>query len=123
MIENTFEGLEALNKTRRAVGLGDIPVHWHNLFFHHNQLLKFLIPFFEFKTHHTLDLHYLLTRVYLNMFAKFEGWGANAKKDKIFDYADPAALKLFDLFGDKVRFDPDISFGPIQAFILRKKRK
>jgi len=53
---------------------------------------------------------------------KFEGYGADAKFDDIFKIADPAARKLFESVGERVKIDISAgnSFGPIQAFILRK---
>lgn len=120
MIENTYEGQDALNRVRRAVGLPDIPLHWHNLFFHHDKLIKFLKDKFKIVKHHRFDLYYLLSRVYVNMFATFERYGRQAKKSPIFNYSDPAALRLFKVFGDTLRIDNKYAFGPIQCFILQK---
>lgn len=122
MIENTFEGFENLNAVRRSVGLDNIPLHWHNYFLHYPLLMDFLKDKFLVERVHTFDLYYLLTRVFVNMFAKFEGYGANAKFDEIFKVADPAARVLFEKVGSRVsiQLDAGSSFGPIQAFILRK---
>jgi ubiquinone/menaquinone biosynthesis C-methylase UbiE len=122
MIENTFEGFENLNAVRRAVGLDDIPLHWHNYFLHYPLLMDFLKDKFVVERVHTFDLYYLLTRVFVNMFAKFEGYGANAKFDETFKVADPAARVLFETIGSRVsiKHQAGNSFGPIQAFILRK---
>lgn len=123
MVENTFEGFEALNSTRRDVGLPNVPLHdWHNYFLHHDEFKKFIEGKFTVEKIHTFNLYYLLTRVFVNMFAKFEGFGANAKKDPIFDVADQAAYELFKKFGDKVKIEvpKGSSFGPIQGFVLRR---
>jgi len=122
MIENTFEGFENLNAVRRSVGLDNIPLHWHNYFLHYPLLMDFLKDKFVIENVHTFDLYYLLTRVFVNMFAKFEGYGANAKFDELFRAADPAARMLFDKIGSRVSIEKQAgnSFGPIQAFILRK---
>jgi ubiquinone/menaquinone biosynthesis C-methylase UbiE len=122
MIENTFEGFENLNSVRRAVGLPNIPLHWHNYFLHYDLLMEFLKGKFVVENVHTFDLYYLLTRVFVNMFAKFEGYGASAKFDEIFKASDPAARALFDAVGERVsiRHSAGNSFGPIQAFVLRK---
>jgi len=124
MIENTFEGFENLNSVRRAVGLPNIPLHdWHNYFLHYDRLMEYFLGKFVVEKTHTFDLYYLLTRVFTNMFAKFEGFGANALKDDIFDVADAAARRLFEVMGERVKLvvDRGSSFGPIQGFVLRRK--
>jgi ubiquinone/menaquinone biosynthesis C-methylase UbiE len=123
LIENTFEGFEALNSVRRGVGLDNIILHdWHNYFLHHDLFLDFLQGKFVVEKHHTFNLYYLLTRVFTNMFAKFEGFGSTAKKDEIFEATDAAARQLFELIGDRVHIDVDKgrSFGPIQGWVLRR---
>lgn len=121
LIDNIHEGHEALNSMRRAVGLKEIPIHWHNLFFQYDKLIDFLQTRFTIQKHYTFDLYYLLTRAYVNMFARFEGYGADAKKDQIFEYADPAARKLFQVLGNTVRVEAKCGLGPVQGFILQKK--
>lgn len=123
MIENTFEGFEALNSVRRNAGLPNIVLHdWHNYFLHHDKFIKFIEGKFILEKTHTFNLYYLLTRVFVNMFANFEGFGKSAKKDPIFDIADKAAYDLYKLLGDSVRiYTPNgCSFGPIQGFVLRR---
>lgn len=123
MVENTFEGFEALNSVRRAGGLANIPLHdWHNYFLHYDKFMEFIEGKFVIEKVHTFNLYYLLTRVFVNMFAKFEGYGAIAVKDDIFDAADDAARRLYELLGDRVKIavDKGESFGPIQGFVLRR---
>jgi ubiquinone/menaquinone biosynthesis C-methylase UbiE len=120
MVENTYEGHDAMNDLRQVVGLPPLSKHWHNLYFHHEQLLEFLAARFHLIAHHTFSLYYLLTRVFMNQIASFEGFGRNAVKDPIFDKADPAARRLQEVFGAKVRVGDGPSFGAIQAFALRK---
>lgn len=123
MIENTFEGFEAMNEVRRAVGLKNVPLHdWHNHFLHYDQLMEFLKGKFTIEKTHTFNLYYLLTRVFLNMFAKFEGYGRIAVKDDVFDAADAAARRLYELMGHRIKIavDKGDSFGPIQGFVLRR---
>lgn len=123
-VENTFEGFDALNRVRRQVGQPNIPLHdWHNFFLHRDQFLDFMTSgLFHLEGEKTFNLYYLLTRVFENMFAKFEGFGAKAKKDKVFEKADAAARTLQDLLGDRVHIDLEKgnSFGPIQGFVFRK---
>jgi|HubBroStandDraft_4_1064222.scaffolds.fasta_scaffold314701_2 SAM-dependent methyltransferase len=122
MVENTYEGAENLNRVRRQLGLANIPLHWHNNFLHHDLLLDFLRSLFVVERIATFDLYYLLTRVFINMFASFEGYGAVAKADEIFKVSDAAARHLFEVTGNDVsiRLASGSSFGPIQAFVLRK---
>jgi len=123
MIENTFEGFEAMNTVRRAVGLPNVPIHdWHNYFVHYDRLMEFLEGKFTVEKTHTFNLYYLLTRVFINMFAKFEGYGRKAVKDDIVDVADTAARRLYELMGDRIKISVDKgeSFGPIQGFVLRR---
>jgi len=124
MIENTFEGFEAMNATRRAVGLPNVILHdWHNYFLHYDKLMEFLDGRFVVEKQHTFNLYYLLTRVFANMFASFDGFGAQATKDPIFEATDAAARKLHEVFGDRVTIalDKGQAFGPIQGFVLRKQ--
>jgi ubiquinone/menaquinone biosynthesis C-methylase UbiE len=119
MIENTFEGFENLNAIRRAVGLDSIPLHWHNYFLHYPLLMDFLKDKFVLEQVHTFDLYYLLTRVFVNMFAKFEGYGANAKFDEMFNVADGTDIVRSDWQsridsasgGELLRTDPGLHFA------------
>jgi len=121
MIENTYEGHELLNRTRRAVGLKDIPIHWHNVFFHHDRLMAYLRRLFTVERHHTFDVYYLLTRVFGNLFVPFEGFGRHASKDPLFDVIDKAAANLFEKAGQEMKLGGAYAFGPIQGFVLRKR--
>jgi hypothetical protein len=58
----------------------------------------------------------------MNMFAKFEGFGATAQRDPIFEAADAAARRLYELMGNdvEIKIAKGSSFGPIQGFVLRK---
>ena len=71
----------------------------------------------------TFKLYYLLTRVFQNLFAEFEGFGSNAKIDPIFHKADKAARLLQEKIGKNVSldFNEGRSFGPIQGFVFRRK--
>ena len=123
MIENTFEGFENLNSVRRAVGLANVPLHdWHNYFLHYDKFMEFIEGKFVIEKIHTFSLYYLLTRVFTNMFANFQGYGSIAVKDDIFDAADDAARRLYELMGDhvKIAIDKGDSFGPIEGFVLRR---
>jgi hypothetical protein len=55
------------------------------------------------------------------MFAKFEGFGANAKFDEIFSISDTAAKELHDKIGGLIEIKENNNIiGPIQGFVLQK---
>ena len=122
MVENTNDGHMSLNKMRKAVGLKPLKIHWHNLYFDYDVFSNFIKDKFELIERRGFSLYYFLTRVYTQMFASFTGFGKNAKIDKIFKVADPAAKKLYKLMEDQIFFkENDNILGAIQGFILRKK--
>ncbi len=121
LVENTADAAHALNALRGKVGLQPIPQHWHNRFFDDREFKAFLKGRFQLLKHYDFGLYYLLTRVYVQMFASFVGFGASAVKDPIFDRSDAAARRLFEVFGDQVRIGGGAPLGPIQVFVLRKE--
>ncbi len=63
-IENFAEGQENMNKARAAVGLPEIPVRWHNLYFHEDEFRAAGEPFFEItKIKDFSSSYYFATRV------------------------------------------------------------
>lgn len=121
LIENTNEAFAAMNDLRVKMGLSPVPQHWHNRFFGHDELMRFVQGGFQLVRMADFGLYYLLTRVYTQMFASFEGWGRQAVKDPIFEHADRAARLLFEQIGDRTRIDGCPAFGPIQVFVLRRE--
>lgn len=121
MIENTNDAFLAVNDMRAELGMAPIPQHWHNRFFDYDELMGFFGGKFQLLRHYDFGLYYLLTRVYVPMFASFVGFGAKAVKDPIFDKSDAAARVLFEKFGDRVKIGGCRAFGPIQAFVLRRE--
>ena len=79
MIENTNDAFRALNDMRRAVDLKPIGLHWHNLFFDYKRLMRFLKKYFDVVAVRDFGLYYFLTRVYVQMFANFVGFGKRAE--------------------------------------------
>ncbi len=120
MIENTNEGFAAMNAARHRMGIPPVPQHWHNRFFSSAELREALAGRFQTLKHYDFALYYLLTRVYANMVAKFEGWGIQAQKDPIFEQLDDAARQLHEQFADWLK--PPEPFGPIQVWVLRKEQ-
>ena len=63
-IENFMQGQENFNRLRLAVGLPEIPVRWHNLFFDEARYVEELRPYFDSLTFDNfLSSYYLATRV------------------------------------------------------------
>lgn len=120
MIENTNDAFDALNDMRAEVGLGPIPLHWHNRFFDYKELLGFLKGKFNILKVHDFGLYYFLTRVYAQMFAPFKGFGKKAVKDPLFARSDKAARIIHEKFNDRIKIEGCRALGPIQAFILKK---
>lgn len=121
LVENTNDAFAAMNDVRVKLGLSPVPQHWHNRFFDYQQFMDFAQGGFQVLRTFDFGLYYLLTRVYTQLFASFEGWGVNAKKDPIFERADHAARLLFDEMHDRVKIDGCRAFGPIQVFVLRRE--
>jgi len=121
MLENTNDGDAALNALRGSVGLAPIPQHWHNLFLDWDRFADYVATEFELVERRGFSLYYLLTRVYAQMFASFEGFGAGAKADPMFAMLDPAARRLEEAIDGAVTFGDAAVVGPIQGIALRKR--
>jgi len=119
MIENTNEAFLKLNEIRGKVGLEPILQHWHNRFFDREKLLAFMENKFQLLKEHDFSLYYFLTRVYTQMFSSFEGFGAKAVKDPIFEHSDRAAREVYEKFKDDICFKDCMS--TIQAFVFRRE--
>jgi ubiquinone/menaquinone biosynthesis C-methylase UbiE len=121
LIENTNDAAQSLNDMRTRVGIPPIPQHWHNRFFDYDRLSAFFENRFQVLKFYDFGLYYFLTRVYVQMFASFVGYGKNAVKDPIFEDSDRAARILFEQFADKIQFKGCRALGPIQVFVLRRE--
>jgi cyclopropane fatty-acyl-phospholipid synthase-like methyltransferase len=120
LIENTNDAFQAMNDVRVDLGLSPVPQHWHNRFFDYDELMSFIRGGFQLVDFQDFGLYYLLTRVYTQLFATFDGWGASAKKDPIFQQSDAAARRLYEHMRDRVTISGR-AFGPIQVFVLRRE--
>ena len=121
LIENTNDAFKAMNDVRDRVGLAPVPQHWHNRFFDYDEFMSFVSGGFQLLHFEDFGLYYLLTRVYAQLFASFEGYGINAKKDAIFEKTDRAARLLHETMGDRVDIRGSRAFGPIQVFVFRRE--
>jgi SAM-dependent methyltransferase len=121
LIENTNDAFQAMNDVRVSLGLAPVPQHWHNRFFDYDEFASVLRGRFQVIHYEDFGLYYLLTRVYTQLFASFEGYGASAKKDPIFERADRAARLLHEQMRDRVHITGSRAFGPIQVWVLRRE--
>ena len=119
MIENTNEAFQNLNEMRNTLDLAPIKQHWHNRFFDREKLFDFMEGKFQLMKEYDFSLYYFLTRVYTQMFASFEGFGATAVKEPIFEVSDRAARIVYENFKDDICFKNCIS--TIQAFVFRRE--
>jgi SAM-dependent methyltransferase len=120
MLENTIDGDQALNELRESVGLAPISQHWHNLFLDWDSFAAHVRSQFEIVERRGFSLYYVLTRVFAQLFASFEGFGANAKADPVFAMIDPAARRLEEALEGRVAFRDSAVVGPIQGIALRR---
>lgn len=73
-IENFTEGQNSMNVMRRAVGLPDIPVRWHNLFFNEADFVAAAEPFFtEINFKDFSSSYYFATRVIYSAMCQMRG--------------------------------------------------
>lgn len=45
--ENTVQGLQKINALRKAIGLHELPVRWHNYYLDEDRVLQFIQPYFR----------------------------------------------------------------------------
>ena len=121
LIENTNDAFKAMNDVRTNLGLAPVPQHWHNRFFDYEEFITFVGHGFQVLHFQDFGLYYLLTRVYTQLFASFEGYGASAKKDPIFEHADRAARALYEELAGRVEIKGCRALGPIQVWVLRRE--
>ncbi len=107
MVENFLEGQENFNQIRKNLGLAEIPVRGHNLFFQRAQLLDFIANFFEVVEEVNISsTYYLVSRV---IYAKLCQEAGVAP-----DYFDS-----HHKYGAQLPFCGE--FGPVRMLCLRKQ--
>lgn len=73
-IENFHEGQNAMNAARAAMGLPEIPVRWHNLFFHEAEFRARTAPYFAGIVFHEFSsAYYYATRVIYSALCQMQG--------------------------------------------------
>jgi ubiquinone/menaquinone biosynthesis C-methylase UbiE len=107
-IENFVEGQENLNAMRRAVGLPDIPIRWHNLFFTQADFVGAAEPFFdEINFKDFSSAYYFATRVIYSAMCQMRGEEPDYEHE-----IHQLAIKL-PWTGE---------FSPIRMAVLRRKQ-
>jgi SAM-dependent methyltransferase len=106
-VENFMEGQGAMNHARAAVGLPEIPVRWHNLYFSEAEFIDFAEPeleFLEFKDFSSA--YYFATRVIYAALCRRTG--------EEIDYCHPVNQLAVELpwMGN---------FSPIRMAVLRRR--
>jgi len=73
-VENFMEGHENMNQARRSVGLPEIPVRWHNLYFQENEFVRAVAPYFEILQFKDFSsAYYFATRVIYSKMCQMRG--------------------------------------------------
>jgi SAM-dependent methyltransferase len=106
-IENFIEGHQNMNDARQKMGLTEIPVRWHNLFFTEREFIDAVKPFFEVQEIKDFaSSYYFATRVIYSKMCMMN----NEKPD----YAHDIHKLAVDLpsFGQ---------FSPIRMAVLKRK--
>jgi SAM-dependent methyltransferase len=106
-IENFLEGHEEMNRARTEMGLDEIPVRWHNLYFTEKDFKEFSDQYFDLVE--IIDFsstYYLATRVIYTTLCKKSG-------EKI-DYQHPIHKLAVDLPWTG-------KFSPIRMAVLKRK--
>lgn len=73
-IENFIEGHENMNNARRSVGLPEIPVRWHNLYFKESEFIKCVERFFKvIEIKDFSSSYYFATRIIYSKMCQMRG--------------------------------------------------
>ena len=106
-IENFREGQDEMNRLRASVGLPEIPIRWHNLFFNEPDFKQMIEPFFEgaaFKEFSSS--YYFATRVIYSAMCQMRGETPDYRHE-----IHQIAVKL-PWFGE---------FSPIRMAVMRRR--
>ncbi|MFL6209380.1 MAG: class I SAM-dependent methyltransferase [Pyrinomonadaceae bacterium] len=107
-IENFVEGQENMNAMRRSVGVPEIPIRWHNLFFREADLVAAAAPFFDQITFKDFSSsYYFATRVIYSAMCQMRGEQPDYEHE-----IHQLAVKL-PWMGQ---------FSPIRMVVLRRKQ-
>src|SRR5262249_9180307 len=106
-IENFIEGQERMNEMRRAAGLPNIPINWHNLYFREGEFVSSASRFFgEIVFKDFSSTYYFATRIVYSAMCQLRGEQP--------DYQH-------DLHKVAVRLPWIGQFSPIRMVVMRRK--
>lgn len=106
-IENFMEGQDAMNAARRAIGLNEIPVRWHNRFFTESEFLDAIAEVFEVvELRDFSSAYYYATRVIYSKLCQMQG------VEPDYDH---------DLHHLAIDLPPMGGFSPVRLAILRRR--
>ncbi len=106
-IENFTEGQDEMNRLRASVGLPEIPVRWHNLYFNEADFKRLAEPFFEaIEFREFSSSYYFATRVIYSAMCQMRGETPDYRHE-----IHQLAVKL-PWFGQ---------FSPIRMVVMRRK--
>jgi len=73
-IENFIEGHENMNKARSSIGLKEIPIRWHNLYFKEDEFVNAIKDYFEIKMWKDFSSsYYFATRLVYSKMCQMKG--------------------------------------------------
>lgn len=105
-IENFYEGQDAMNAARAAMDLPEIPVRWHNHFFHEMEFRAHVAQHFaHVQIHEFSSAYYYATRVVYSAMCQMQGVAP--------DYNHPIHQLA-------VRLPPMGNYSPIRLAVLRR---
>jgi len=106
-VENFIEGHENMNAARRQMGLPEIPVRWHNLYFEEKGFVQCVEPFFQdISLKEFSSSYYFATRVIYSAMCRMKG--------ETPDYNH-------EIHQLAVRLPWVGKFGPIRMAVMRRK--
>jgi len=108
-IENFLDGQSGMNKAREKVGLSEISVRWHNLFFTENQFKEMIREDFEMiEINNFSSSYYFATRVIYSKMCQIR------REEPDYNHEIHQLAINLPHFGN---------FSPIKCVVLQKKRK
>jgi ubiquinone/menaquinone biosynthesis C-methylase UbiE len=109
MLENFLEGHRNMNNLRRRLGLNDIPIRWHNLFFNEKFLQGVILRYFNLiERTNIASLFYLITKVVYSKLCYLEN-----KEPDYNHILYKVAVDLDEISGN---------YGPLNLLLLKKKQ-
>ncbi len=106
-IENFLEGHENMNQARKLVGLPEIPVRWHNVYFSEREFLEMIHPYFEnVELKDFTSSYYFATRVIYSAACQMRG------EEPDYDHEIHRLAPKLPAIGN---------FSPIRLSVLRRK--